>query len=116
MLMEELMNNYSFLPQKTLTNKKDFGFALIACVVMLWGIGLFALYFCSYSYSLKFFQDGLYLVKRHLIASSIGFIGLLFFVICPMELIKKMLPAFVLVTIVLCFCTFIPGIREVRNG
>ena len=58
----------------------------------------------------------MYFVKRQLIASGVGFAGLLFFAICPADKQRKILPAMVFLTLVLCIMTFIPGLQYERNG
>lgn len=110
------MDNYRFFADRPLDVKKNYSFLIISFTILIWGLGIFTLYFCSYSYALNAFSDPLYFVKRQLVASAIGLIGLLFFAICPMSLIRRLLPGLVIGAIILCILTFVPGIKEERNG
>lgn len=110
------MSNYKFIPEKTIDSyrKSDTGF--IVSVILLWGIGLFTLFVCSNISGKETFGDSLYFFKRQLIASGVGFIGLLFFSICPLSYQRKLLPILFFLTLLLCILTFVPGIRYERNG
>ncbi|MBP5402395.1 MAG: cell division protein FtsW [Treponema sp.] len=110
------MGEYRFIPDRSVDSyrKSDTGF--IISVILMWGIGIFTLFVCSSSYAAATLDDSLYFVKRQLIASLVGFIGLLFFAVCPLGKQRKLLPVIVLITFVLCLLTFIPGIQYERNG
>ncbi len=75
-----------------------------------------ALYVCSSAYCGKVFGNELMLVKRQLLASAVGFAGLLFFAFAPLSKIRKILPLIMLVCIVLLLATFVPAFNEERNG
>jgi len=110
------VSNYSFVPEKTISSyrKSDTGF--IISVILLWGLGIFTLFVCSNVSGKETFGDSLYFFKRQLIASAVGFVGLLFFAICPLDKQRKLLPILFFGTIFLCILTFIPGIKYERNG
>ncbi len=110
------VNTYSFNADTPLEKyrKSDMGF-LIA-VVLLWGLGIFTLFICSQSSGIRRFDDAYYFVKRQLICSAVGFIGFLFFALCSMNVIRKVLPVLVIFTVILCFLTFVPGISAEKNG
>jgi cell division protein FtsW len=89
---------------------------LIAVIVFLTGIGLVTLYSASYAFGERFFGDGLYFFSRQIVLGAVGI--LLFFLALriPLRILRKCITPLVLGTIVMCLCTFIPGIGVVKNG
>ena len=110
------MGGYSFYPDKPLSQYKKSDTGLIVSIILLWGVGMGTLYVCSSAYCGKVFGDGLLLVKRQLLASALGFAGLLFFAFAPLSKIRKILPLVMLVCIILLLATFVPAFNEERNG
>ncbi|MGN0738945.1 MAG: FtsW/RodA/SpoVE family cell cycle protein [Treponema sp.] len=110
------MGEYRFLPERSVVSYRKSDTSFIISVILMWGIGIFTLFVCSSSYAKAALDDSLYFVKRQLIASGVGFAGLLFFAICPVDKQRKILPAMVFLTLILCFMTFIPGLQYERNG
>lgn len=84
--------------------------------MLLWGIGMVTLYFCSSAYGQKVFGSPFHFVFRQFISSAIGFVLLLFFAVVDVEKVRKILPLIVFGAIFLCLLTFIPGIGVERNG
>lgn len=105
------MTEYAFVPERSneIYRKSDTSF--IVSVILLWGIGIFTLFVCSSTSGQKIMDDSMYFVKRQLIASFVGLLGLLFFAIFPLNKQRKLLPIFFGFSIILCLLTFIPGIR-----
>ncbi len=110
------MGDYRFLPERSVVSYRKSDTSFIISVILMWGIGIFTLFVCSSSYAKAALDDSMYFVKRQLIASGVGFAGLLFFAICPADKQRKILPAMVFLTLVLCIMTFIPGLQYERNG
>ena len=110
------MGDYRFLPERSVVSYRKSDTSFIISVILMWGIGIFTLFVCSSSYAKAALDDSMYFVKRQLIASGVGFAGLLFFAICPAVKQRKILPAMVFLTLVLCIMTFIPGLQYERNG
>lgn len=110
------MGGYNFYPDKPLSQYRKSDTGLIVSVIILWGIGICTLYFCSSAYCGKVFGDELMLVRRQLVASAIGLAGLLFFAFMPLSKIRKILPVVMLITVVLLLATFVPAFNEERNG
>ena len=110
------MGGYTFYPDKPLSQYKKSDTGLIVSIILMWGIGMGALYVCSSAYCGKVFGNELMLVKRQLLASVVGFAGLLFFAFAPLSKIRKILPLIMLVCIVLLLATFVPAFNEERNG
>lgn len=110
------MGEYRFLPERSVVSYRKSDTSFIISVILMWGIGIFTLFVCSSSYAKAALDDSMYFVKRQLIASGVGFAGLLFFAICPADKQRKILPAMVFLTLVLCIMTFIPGLQYERNG
>ena len=111
-----MMGGYTFYPDKPLSQYKKSDTGLIVSIILIWGIGMGALYVCSSAYCGKVFGNELMLVKRQLLASAVGFAGLLFFAFAPLSKIRKILPLIMLVCIVLLLATFVPAFNEERNG
>ncbi len=111
-----MMGGYTFYPDKPLSQYKKSDTGLIVSIILMWGIGMGALYVCSSAYCGKVFGNELMLVKRQLLASAVGFAGLLFFAFAPLSKIRKILPLIMLVCIVLLLATFVPAFNEERNG
>jgi len=97
-----------------LNHKTDHIF--MASVLFLTGIGLVTLYSASYAYARRFFGDGLYLISRQLLLGGAGII--LFFLASkfPLDLLRKMIKPLVLISIILCVLTLVPGIGVMKNG
>ena len=96
------MGDYRFLPERSVVSYRKSDTSFIISVILMWGIGIFTLFVCSSSYAKAALDDSMYFVKRQLIASGVGFAGLLFFAICPADKQRKILPAMVFLTLVLC--------------
>ena len=111
-----MMGGYTFYPDKPLSQYKKSDTGLIVSIILMWGIGMVALYVCSSAYCGKVFGNELMLVKRQLLASAVGFAGLLFFAFTPLSKIRKILPLIMLVCIALLLATFVPAFNEERNG
>ncbi len=94
--------------------KSDMGFLM--SIILLWGLGIFTLFFCSQNSGARYFDDSLYYVKRQLICSGVGFAGMLFCAFFNLRLLKKLVPVIVVVTFIMCILVFIPGISEEKNG
>ncbi|MCR4947599.1 MAG: putative lipid II flippase FtsW [Treponema sp.] len=110
------MNQFTFYANKPTQNYHKVDMWLFASMLLLWGFGIFTLFVCSQTYAGRVFDDELYFVKRQLIYSVAGFAA--FFVLLAMDIkvVRKFVSVIVIVTLVLCFLTFIPGISITRNG
>jgi len=108
--------NFSIVADRPLEKYKKCDISLILLSVLLWGIGMFTLYVCSGNYGMRAFNDDLYFVKRQMISSCFGFMLFIVFATFNLEIIKKMLPLLVVISLVLSIMTFIPGIGVERNG
>lgn len=110
------MDNYVFSAEHPLESyhKSDSGF--LASVILLGGLGLFALAISSQNYALRVFGDQFYFMKRQLITFGIGILGFILFASVPMHTIRKVLPVIVLGTLILCLLTFVPSLSVERNG
>lgn len=107
---------YNFNADTPLDRYKKSDLLFLISVILLWGLGIFTLFFTSQNSGIRYFNDSLHYVKRQLISSLAGFIGLLIFTFMNMRFIKKILPVIVFATIILCILTFIPGIGVEKNG
>jgi len=110
------MDEYRFLADKPLEeyHKSDTGF--LACVILLCGLGIFTLFFCSQNLAQRMFGSPFYFVKRQLVCVAVGAGGFVLFASLRMSVIRKLLPYIVVGTFILCLLTFVPGISIERNG
>lgn len=110
------MESYNFYANRPSEkyHKSDIWFLVIT--LLLWGLGIFALFVCSSNYAEKMFNNSFYFVVRQLICSGIGFALFLVLFLMDMQMIRKVLPFIVLATILMCLLIFIPGIGIERNG
>lgn len=110
------MDDYRFFAEKQFGDKKGCDSALVAVVLLLCGLGLFALLICSRHYGQRMFGDAFHFIKRQLVCAALGFVFFILFATLKVEAIKKMTPAFVIGAVVLCLLVFAPGISSPRNG
>ena len=110
------MSRFSFFAERPVEKYKKADTSLIVLTMLLWGIGIVTLYFCSSRYGQRQFGNPLHFVERQLISSAVGFVALFFFASLKLNAIRKLLPIIVLGALFLCLLTFIPGIGVERNG
>ena len=86
------MHNFNFFAEKpdSIYRKSDSLF--IVLIMLLWGIGMVTLQFCSANYGQRFFGNSFHFVQRQLISSLVGFILLIFFAVADVEKLRKILP------------------------
>lgn len=108
------MSNYTFYADRPVEKYRRTDKAFLICTILLWGIGMFTL-FITTTNTAKLF-DKYYFVERQLVSSAIGFAGLIFMSLLPMEKIRKLLPIIVFGSLFLCLLTFVPGVGIERNG
>ena len=89
---------------------------LVASVILLTGLGLVTLYSSSYAYAELFFGSKLYFIKRQLIYGSIGITLFIAAAHINLDIIRKAAFPLIIVSLVLCILTFVPGIGLERNG
>jgi len=108
--------SFNFFTDKPLEKYRKSDSLIIVSMLLLWGLGILALYFCSRNYGIELKQDPLYFVKKQLVCSGIGFIAFIIFVSLSMDMIKKILPIIVIGSIILCLMTLLPKIGVNVNG
>ncbi|MCQ2596775.1 MAG: putative lipid II flippase FtsW [Treponema sp.] len=114
--MDSMYGTYNFNADTPLERYKKSDIGFLITMILLWGLGIFTLFFCSQNSGARYFDDSLYYVKRQLISSAIGFIGMFFFAFLNVRHIRRMIPAIVVFTIILCLLVFIPAFSEEKNG
>ena len=83
---------FNFFTDKPLERYRKSDPLIMVSMLLLWGLGILALYFCSRNYGLKLRDDSLYFVKRQLLCSAIGFAAFFVFVSLSMDTIRRILP------------------------
>lgn len=112
-----MINQYNFNAQRPSEGYHKCDIAFLVSVLLLWGLGLFTMFFCSQNYAARFFDnDALYFVKRQLVCSAAGFILFFAFLFVDMKTIKKCVFYMVIITLVLCAMTFIKPLSIEKNG
>ncbi len=110
------MSRFSFFAERPIEKYKKADTSLIVLTMLLWGIGIVTLYFCSSRYGQRQFGNPMHFVERQLVSSAVGFVVLFFLASLKLEALRKLLPIIVLGSLFLCLLTFIPGIGVERNG
>ena len=110
------MNQFTFYANKPSQNYNKIDIWLLGSILLLWGLGIFTLYVCSQNFAIRAFGNPLYFVKRQLLCSAVGFVLFIAFLVTDMKYIRKMVSVIVIVSLILCFFTLIPGISIVKNG
>ncbi|MCR5764178.1 MAG: putative lipid II flippase FtsW [Treponema sp.] len=110
------MSEFTFKTDRTVGSYVKSDLLFIICILILWGLGLFMLYICTPYTGERLFSNKYYFVTRQLVWSFIGFAGLVFFALIPMQSLRKMLPLIVLGTLILCVVAMLPGIGSERKG
>lgn len=112
-----MMNQYSFVAQRPSQEYHKCDVFFLISVLLLWGVGLFTMFFCSQNYAARFFNnDSLYFVKRQFICSMVGFALFFAFLLVDMKTIKKCIFYLVIITLILCILTFIKPLSVEKNG
>lgn len=108
--------NFNISADKPLEKYKKSDLSIVLLSFLLWGIGIFTLYVCSDAFGQRSFGDSLYFVKRQLASSAAGLLAFVFFAVINLGTLKKILPAMVFASIILCWMVFLPGIGIEKNG
>ena len=83
------MHNFSFFAEKPNSVYKKSDTQFLVLVVLLWGIGIFTLYFCSMTSGLRFLQNPFHSAQRQLVSSFIGLILMIFLAVIDLEKVRK---------------------------
>ena len=105
---------YQFDAERTAGNNG--AHLLSACVLLLTGLGLVTLYSSSYAFADRFFGNSTHFVFRQTLFGAVGIV--LFFVSSRIDLekIRKLIVPLVMITVILCALTLVPGIGIERHG
>lgn len=107
---------FTFFAEKPTDRYSKADSSLIVLTLLMWGLGIVALWVCSAGFGERAFGDPMYFVYRQLISSLVGFVAFVFFAVVKIDFIKKLLPAMVIVSVILCLLVFVPGVGVERNG
>ena len=108
--------DYTFQAERPVGQYRRTDKGLLIATLLLWGLGMFTLYIVSPNVGLRLFGNKNYFFTHQLISSVIGLAGLLVFALVPMSAIRKVLPAYTIITLALCILVCIPGIGIEKNG
>lgn len=110
------MNYYRFFADTPPTKRKSPDILLLASILLLTGLGLFALFVCSQSYGERMFGNPFHFIKRQAVCVAVGIAAFVLFASVDTMAIRKLLPFIVIGTVILCLLTFVPGVSIERNG
>jgi len=85
-------------------------------VIILLGTGLVTLYSASFSFCVRLYGNGNHLIIRQLIFAAVGIALFFVFSRIKFSLLRKLTLPLVLLTVVLCILTLIPGIGVEKYG
>ncbi len=112
--VKNTMMETNFSAERLKTEKNDY--VLFGILILLVGLGLAALFSSSFYYAEYKFEDPLYFLKRQLILIVLGLILAFLASRVSLQFIRKMIPAFVVFTLILTSLTFIPGLGRTTMG
>ncbi len=110
------MSGYNFVAERPVERYRKSDLSFVAAVIILTGLGLFTLYFCSQNYAGRIFRDTLYFVRRQSISIAVGTAGFILFASLRMDAVRRLLPIMMGAALILCLLTFVPGISVEKNG
>jgi len=110
------MDSFTFAAAKPIEKYHKIDVWMLISIVLLWGLGIFTLFAASQNSALKLTHDPLSYVKRQLLASAVGFVFFLFFMLLDMKYIRKLVSIIVIGALILCILTFIPALSGRLNG
>ncbi|MCQ2594653.1 MAG: putative lipid II flippase FtsW [Treponemataceae bacterium] len=108
------MTSGIFQDKVIISKKTDMNF--IIAFVLLLGLGLVTLYSVSSGISLRPKGDELFFIKRQLKFAVVGLVFMIGLTMVDLDKLRQYLPVIVLVTIVACLLTNVPGIGIEKNG
>ena len=115
-MWRERVSNYTFYAKQPIEKYHKSDVLFLVSVILLWGLGMFTLFFCSQNYAERMFNNSYYFVKKQMITTVIGGMGFLFFMLVDMKNIRKLISVIVIFSLFLCLLTFINPISIERNG
>jgi cell division protein FtsW len=89
---------------------------IVACVIVLAGMGLATLFSASYDYALRFFNNPYYFLIRQGLALLVSVVALLICARVDLALVQKKIPLILAVTFGLSLLPFLPVIGMEKNG
>ena len=99
------------------TAKPSADLVLLALLVLLVGVGFVAMFSSSYYHGQRISGDPGYFLKRHLFHAGIGLALAFVLARIPLSLVRKGIPALIILSFGLILLSFLPGIgREVNNA
>ena len=108
-----MTNNFSI----ERVDRKQNDLIILIFIFLLVSIGVIMMFSASYNYGLQRFGNAGYFISQQLIALAIGAALFVIAVKVPLELVRKMIPMLLFVSLLLILLTLIPGVsREVMGA
>ncbi|MCL1812146.1 MAG: putative lipid II flippase FtsW [Treponema sp.] len=89
---------------------------LVACILLLTGIGLVTLYSASYAYADRWLGNSFYFILRQAVIAAFGFILCFIVSRANLDFVREWIFPVVIGSMILCALTFVPGIGVRANG
>lgn len=96
------MSGFTFYAERPTDSYRKKDPLIVVSILLLWGLGLFTIFFVTPQYSLKNYSGKYHIFIKQLIWSGIGFGLMITIALVPMNFIRKMLPAFCMASLGLC--------------
>lgn len=106
---------YRIVAEKNI-NRPRYNLTFILLVIFMFGVGFTTLYSASIHYGALIFGEPLYFVFSQLKHFALAFFLMLVFSFIDFKLIRKALPFAMLISLILCIMTFIPGLSKESHG
>lgn len=104
------MRDFNFFNERPVHNYKKSDLILILLTILLTGMGLVTLYFASADRAANHFNDGTqFYITKQLISVAVGVMGLLFFSVVKIDLIRKLLPMACIFVVLISVITLFAG-------
>lgn len=97
-------------------NRTRYSIPFILLVISMFGVGFTTLYSASIHYGNLLFGEPLYFVFNQLKHFVVAAFVMLIFTFLDFKILRRLLPIALLITLILCIMTFIPGVSESRHG
>ena len=91
-------------------------FVLFFITIIILGFGLVMVYSSSSVFSLVWYKDSAYFLKRQILGIALGLLALFFATSYPYKNYKRYIPISVIISIILLILVLIPGIGKVVGG
>ncbi len=110
------MENFTFYAQRPNDSYRKTDAMLIVSILLLWGLGLFTVFFSTSARSQVLFDNKYHFFVKQIIWSAVGFALMIFMTLFPMNKIRRYVPLVTFASLFLCLLPFVPFMSEELKG